>query len=293
MALSEDGEEDVKRPLRRIRLRTVVVHLIAWSVALAWIIPFLGVFNTAVRPVSETTFGWWRVDSFHPTLNNFVTAFTQPIYSLSSGYRNSLIVAIPATLAPLFVAALAGYGFSRFRFPMRDYLFLTTVLLMSVPAQMVAIPIFRIMDTLQLYDNLLSLILLHTAWGLPWIILFMRNFFQALPLEVEEAARVDGASDFRIFFRIVLPMAIPAFASAGILQFMWVWNDFFFALLLIFSPENMPATLLVPNLARGAQYTDWGLLSAGSILVMLVPLTLYVVLQKYYIRGMIGWTIKG
>src|SRR5207249_4482324 len=213
VALSEDGEEDVKRPLRRIRLGTVVVHLIAWSVALAWIIPFLGVFNTAVRPVSETTFGWWRVDSFHPTLNNFVTAFTQPIYSLSSGYRNSLIVAIPATLAPLFVAALAGYGFSRFRFPMRDYLFLTIVLLMSVPAQMVAIPIFRIMDTLQLYDNLLSLILLHTAWGLPWIILFMRNFFQALPLEVEEAARVDGASDFRIFFRIVLPMAIPAFAS--------------------------------------------------------------------------------
>src|SRR5437667_6287357 len=164
---------------------------------------------------------------------------------------------------------------------------------MAIPQQMVAIPIFVTMINAGLWDTFLGVILVHTAWALPWTLLFMRNFFQALPLEVEEAARVDGASDFRIFFRIVLPMAIPAFASAGILQFMWVWNDFFFALLLIFSPENMPATLLVPNLARGAQYTDWGLLSAGSILVMLVPLTLYVVLQKYYIRGMIGWTIKG
>jgi multiple sugar transport system permease protein len=149
------------------------------------------------------------------------------------------------------------------------------------------------MVNLQLVDSQLSLILLHTAWGLPWIILFMRNFFSALPLEVEEAARVDGASDFRIFFRIVLPMAIPAFASAGILQFMWVWNDFFFALILIFSPDKMPATLMVPHLASGQYTTDWGVLTAGSILVLLVPLVLYVVLQKYYIRGMIGWTIKG
>jgi len=158
---------------------------------------------------------------------------------------------------------------------------------------MVAIPVFQIMVNLDLVDNQLSLILLHTAWGLPWIILFMRNFFTALPLEVEEAARVDGASDLKIFFRIVLPMAIPAFASAGILQFMWVWNDFFFALILIYTTDKMPATLLVPKLAAGQQLTDWGLLSAGSILVLIVPLALYVLLQKYYIRGMIGWTIKG
>jgi multiple sugar transport system permease protein len=283
----------MKRRWPKIRLRTIVIHLIAWTVALVWIIPFLGVFSTATRPASEVTFGWWQVNPYHPTLDNFIRALTQPTYSVSKGYLNSLIIAVPGTLVPLFVAALAGYGFSRFSFPMRDYIFLAIVLIMSVPSQMIAIPIFQIMVNLQLVDNQLSLILLHTAWGLPWIILFMRNFFSALPLEVEEAARVDGASDLRIFFRIVLPMAIPAFASAGILQFMWVWNDFFFALILIFNPDKMPATLMVPHLASGQYTTDWGVLTAGSILVLLIPLALYVLLQKYYIRGMIGWTIKG
>jgi len=278
---------------RKIRMRTIVVHLLAWGVALIWMIPFLGIFSTATRPTSEVAFGWWQLNRYHPTLDNFISALTEPRFSISIGYVNSLIIAVPATLVPIFVASLAGYGFSRFSFPMRDYLFLSIVLLMSVPAQMVAIPVFQIMVNLDLVDNQLSLILLHTAWGLPWIILFMRNFFTALPLEVEEAARVDGASDLKIFFRIVLPMAIPAFASAGILQFMWVWNDFFFALILIYTTDKMPATLLVPKLAAGQQLTDWGLLSAGSILVLIVPLALYVLLQKYYIRGMIGWTIKG
>ncbi|HEX9566858.1 MAG TPA: carbohydrate ABC transporter permease [Thermoplasmata archaeon] len=283
----------MKSKWRKIRMRTIVVHLLAWSVALIWMIPFLGVLNTATRPASEVSFGWWQLNPYHPTLDNFIKALTQPVFSISKGYVNSLIIAVPATLVPIFVAALAGYGFCRFTFPMRDYLFLSIVLLMSVPAQMVAIPVFQIMVNLDLVDNQLSLILVHTAWGLPWIILFMRNFFTALPLEVEEAARVDGASDLKIFFRIVLPMAIPAFASAGILQFMWVWNDFFFALILIYTADKMPATLLVPKLAAGQQLTDWGLLSAGSILVLIVPLALYVLLQKYYIRGMIGWTIKG
>jgi len=278
---------------RKIRMRTIVVHLLAWGVALIWMIPFLGIFSTATRPTSEVAFGWWQLNRYHPTFDNFISALTEPRFSISTGYVNSLIIAVPATLVPIFVASLAGYGFSRFSFPMRDYLFLSIVLLMSVPAQMVAIPVFQIMVNLDLVDNQLSLILLHTAWGLPWIILFMRNFFTALPLEVEEAARVDGASDLKIFFRIVLPMAIPAFASAGILQFMWVWNDFFFALILIYTTDKMPATLLVPKLAAGQQLTDWGLLSAGSILVLIVPLALYVLLQKYYIRGMIGWTIKG
>ena len=140
---------------------------------------------------------------------------------LSRAYANSFLIAIPATLIPILVATLAGYGFARFRFPMRDYLFLSIVLLMSIPQQMIAIPVFKIMLDLNLYDNVLSLILIHSAWGLPWIILFMRNFTRALPLEVEEAARVDGAGDFKIFSKIVIPMAVPALASAAVLQFMW------------------------------------------------------------------------
>jgi multiple sugar transport system permease protein len=120
----------------------------------------------------------------------------------------------------------------------------------------------------------------------------MRNFFLTLPIEIEEAAKVDGASDLKIFFKIVLPMALPALASVAVLQFMWVWNDFFLALILISSPDKLLATQRIP-LMREVYHVDWSILSAASILVMMVPILIYALLQKYYIRGMIGWTIKG
>jgi multiple sugar transport system permease protein len=284
----------MKRLFQRIRPRTVVIHIVAWSIATAWLIPFLGVFNASTRPVSEILSGWWNVDRFNPSLDNFVAVLTHPTLHMGGGYINSLLIAIPATLIPIFVATLAGYGFSRFHFPTRDYLFLAVVLLMSVPQQMIAVPVFQLMVSLHLYDNLLSVILIHSAWGLPWIILFMRNFIGSLPVEVEEAARVDGAGDFKIFSKIVLPMTVPALASAAVLQFMWVWNDFFFALILLSDPANFTVTRIVPDIGAGERgSTDWGLLSAASILAMLVPLALYVVASRFYIRGMIGWTIKG
>lgn len=272
-----------------IRLRTLLIHIVAWTIAVIWIIPFAGVFMAALRPFQEVTLGWWNVSPFTLTGDNLVKGLLE----LGTGFRNSFLIAIPATLIPIFVAAFAGYGFARFRFPIRDYIFLSIVILMAVPQQMVAIPVFRLMLDLDLIDSLMGLILLHSAWGLPWIILFMRNFFVALPPEVEEAARVDGASDFGIFFKIVLPMAIPAFASAAVLQFMWVWNDFFFALLLLFSDSNKVVTQAIAETSIGQLTVDWSLASAMSFLVMLVPLGLYVALQKYYIRGMIGWTVKG
>ena len=192
----------------------------------------------------------------------------------------------------MFVGALAAYGFARYHFAARDYVFLSVVLLMAIPQQMVAWPIFRIMLSAGLWDNFLSVILLHSAWGIPWIVLFMRNFFQTLPVEVEEAARVDGASDFKIFYKIVLPMALPALAAVVVLQFMWVWNDFFFAQILLRSAGKALATQCVTQVS--GQFTrPWDLLSAASILTMIVPVGLYFVLQRFYIRGMIGWTIKG
>jgi multiple sugar transport system permease protein len=277
----------------KLQPRTIAVHLIAWTVALLWTIPFLSVVMSAIRPTSEILDGWWLIDEFNPSINNFVSVLSNPSFPLGRGMVNSFIVAIPATFIPIFVAALAGYGFARFSFPVRDYLFLTIVILMAIPQMMVAVPLFLTMVTLNLVSNLLGLILVHSAWGLPWIILFMKNYFSALPVEIEEAARVDGASDFKVFYKIVLPMALPALASALVLQFMWVWNDFFFAQILIYDPNSYVATQMVPRLAFGQYHRDWGLLTSSSLLVMLVPILLYVLLQKYYIRGMIGWTVKG
>jgi len=276
----------------KIRKTTIVIHIIAWLIAIAWLLPFVGVLMAAVRPFDEILRGWWNFTEFNPSLEDFAEAWNHPSFPLGEGFLNSFLVVIPATLIPMLVASLAGYGFARFSFPIRHYIFLTVVLLMAIPQQMIAVPIFQIMNSLNLVDNYIGLILVHSAWGLPWIILFMRNYFSTLPIEIEEAAKVDGASDFKIFYKIVLPMTLPALASVAVLQFMWVWNDFFLALILIYSPNRLLATQRIP-LMRGEFHVDWGVLSAASILLMLVPIIVYTLLQKYYIRGMIGWTVKG
>jgi multiple sugar transport system permease protein len=276
----------------RIKKSTILIHIVAWAAALIWILPFFSVLMTAIRPFEEVIRGWWNFEQFNPSFQNFFAAWNHETAPLGEGMFNSFLVSIPATIIPLLVACLAGYGFARFSFPIRDYLFLTIVLLMAIPQQSIAVPIFQIMNSLNLVDSHFGLVLVHSAWGLAWIILFMRNFFTTLPVEIEEAARVDGASDFKIFYKIVLPMTLPALASVTVLQFMWVWNDFFLALILIYSPEKLLATQRIP-LMRGVYFIDWGVLSAASMLLMAVPIIIFALLQKYYIRGMIGWTIKG
>jgi multiple sugar transport system permease protein len=277
--------------MSRRTLHTLFIHVLGWSIALIWIIPFLGVLMTSIRPLSEIIHGWWRFDSFTPSFSNFIEAWSHPTAALGVGMRNSLAIAIPATAVPILVASFCAYGLARFNFRMKNYLFLLIVALMTLPQQMIAIPIFRLMSSLTLLDTYLGLIIVHSAWGIPWILFFMRNYFTTLPIEVEEAARVDGASDSRVFFQIILPMSIPALVSAAVLQFMWVWSDFFLALILMYSPAKLLATQRVP-LLRGQFHVDWGVLSAGTILVMIVPVLIFAFLQRYYIKGMVGWTSK-
>ncbi|MFQ5758600.1 MAG: carbohydrate ABC transporter permease [Candidatus Bathyarchaeia archaeon] len=276
----------------KVRKSTIIAQVIAWSVSLIWIIPFLGVFVASIRPFDELLGGWWNFKSFHLTLQGFLGAWNHPAAPLSRAILNSLIVTIPSTFLPILVAALAAYSFARFKFPSSDLLFIVIVLLQTVPQQMVIIPIFNLMLTLGLLNNYIGLVLLHSAFGLPWMILFLRNFFSVLPVEVEEAARIDGASYFKIFYKIVLPMSLPALASVIALQFVWVWNDFFFALALIQNPRLKLATQAIPTMI-GRYEIDWNLISAASIIVMIIPVVIYVVLQRYYVKGLVAGAVKG
>lgn len=278
----------------KARKFTIVVHLAAWAVALIWVIPFLGVFMASIRPFSEVQFGWWNLQSFHPTLDNFFDAWIGKTSGvpLSNAMLNSLIVTIPATFIPILVAALAAYSFARFSFRTKDLLFFAIVLLQTIPQQMVILPVFTLMKNIGLLNTYIGLIMLHTAFGLPWQILFLRNFFSTLPVEIEEAARIDGASYFKIFYKIVLPMSLPALASIIALQFVWVWNDFFFALTLIHDPSMRLATQVIPVII-GRYEKNWSLLSAATMLVMVVPIAIYVALQRYYVRGLTAGAVKG
>lgn len=276
----------------RYKLRKYIVsNALAWIIGILWLIPFIGVLMASIRPYEEIVSGWWHLHPFTITLKNYINAFNHPMFPISQGLKNSLIIAIPSTIIPLIVAALAAYAFARYSFPVKHYLFAFIVFLMALPQQMTVVPLYFLLRNLHMLNTFRGLITVHSAWGLAWIIFFMRNYFSMLPTDVEEAARIDGATDFQIFYKIVLPMALPGLISAAILQFTWVWSDFFLALVFLQNPEKYVATQRLP-LLRGQYFVDWGILTAASIMVMVVPLLVYALFQKYYISGMIGWSTE-
>lgn len=262
---------------------------LACLVGLIWIVPFVGILMSALRPQGELLHGWWNFATFHVSLSNFVKAWDHPTASLRQGMLNSAIVVVPATILPLLIAALAAYGLLRSRTRVRRPIFTMIIFLLAIPQQMVAIPLFRLLVELHLINSFVGLVLLHTAWALPWMIMFMHNYFATLPLELEEAAFLDGATRLQVFRRVILPLSLPAMGAAAALQLTWVWNDFFMALITIYDPDKLLVTQRIP-LLRGQYLVDWGVLTAAAVLAMAVPVLVYALLQRYYVRGMVGWT---
>ena len=277
--------------VKEIKWERVGVFLVAWLAGLIWIIPFMGILMASVRPQRELIHGWWNLSEITLSLDNFFNAWSHPTAPIGQGLRNSLIVTIPATIFPIIIATLAAYGLLRLRFPGRNFILIGIVLLLAIPQQMVAVPLFRILLDMGILNTFTGLIITHTAWGIIWISIFMRNYLTTLPPELEESASLDGANRYQIFYKIVLPLSLPGLASVAALQFTWVWNDFFMALITLYEPNMLVATQRIP-LLKGQYSVDWGVLSAASILVTAIPLLVFVLLQKYYIKGLIGWTSK-
>jgi alpha-glucoside transport system permease protein len=212
---------------------------------------------------------------------------------MARGFLNSLIIAIPGTLIPILVAGFAAYAFAWMRFPGRDVLFLILVGLLVVPIQMTLIPILRLFTARGITGSFPAIWLAHTAYGLPFAIFLLRNFFSAIPRELFESAYLDGASDLRIFFRIVLPLSVPALASLAIFQFMWVWNDLLVALIYLSeSPDRAPMTLVISNLV-GRFASDKHLLTSAAFISMSLPLVIFFALQRYFIQGILAGSVKG
>ncbi len=270
----------------------IILYVIAWLIGIIWVLPFFGVFVTSVRPFGEVVDGWWQLEEFTLTLDAFRQAWNHPDAPVGPALLNSLSIAIPATILTIILASLAAYAFARFEFRLKGPLFSLLIIIMAMPGQSIIIPLFAHMITLGLIDTRLGLILIHTAWGIPWAVLFLRNFFLSVPIDLEESARVDGASDLTVFRRIVLPIALPAIVSIAVLQFVWVWNDFLFALIVILSPDKKVVTQTIP-LLRGRFDIPWSVLSAASVLGMIIPLLVFVFLQRYYIKGVMAGAIKG
>jgi len=272
----------------------LTLHLTVLLIAVIWIVPTLGLLVSSFRPpalVSQT--GWWT--AFQPpvelTLENYRRVLTTN--NMAQSFLNSLVVTVPATVMPILIAAFAAFAFAWMQFPGRNLLFLVVVGLLVVPLQMTLIPVLRLFSSVGLTGTFPAIWLAHTAYGLPFAIYLLRNFFAGLPRDMFESAYIDGASTATVFFRLVLPTSVPALASLAIFQFLWVWNDLLVALIYLGGqPSVAPMTVTVSNLVNSLGQ-DWQLLTAAAFISMALPLVLFFSLQRYFTHGLLAGSVKG
>jgi alpha-glucoside transport system permease protein len=286
-------EESVTARVARA-LRRGPLHLLILLICLIWIVPTLGLLVSSFRPANlVSTTGWWTAlaPPFQFTLENYQEVLTTN--NMGQSFVNSLFIAIPATVIPIMVAAFAAYAFAWMKFPGRDLLFIIVVGLLVVPLQMTLIPVLRLYTTLGLTGTFLGIWLAHAAYGLPFAVYLLRNFFGTLPREMFESAYLDGASPTTAFFYLALPTSVPALASLAIFQFMWVWNDLLVALIYLGgTPSVAPMTVTISNLVNSLGQ-GWQLLTAAAFISMLLPLVVFFTMQRYFVSGILAGSVKG
>jgi alpha-glucoside transport system permease protein len=265
------------------------------------------------EPIDVRTTGWWTFFT-NPsvTLDNYRAVFSTTSSDAPDMWRhflNTIAITVPATLIPLAFAAFAAYAFAWMKFPGRDWLFVVVVALLAVPLQIALIPLLQLFSNgahLTLFGQTFVLVpdldltgkpeaawLAHIGFGLPLAIFLLHNYMVGLPRDIFEAARVDGADHPTIFWRLVLPLSIPALAAFAIFQFLWVWNDYLVALTFVGgNPDNAPMTLRLATLS-GGRGQDWPLLTAAAFVSMAVPLAVFFALQRYFVRGLLAGSVKG
>ena len=281
-------ESAATRILRVLGKLPVQIFLVA--VGLLWLVPTLGLLITSILPASHfDQAGWWQVFS-KPSLatwQNYDQIFRN--HEIMHALIVTLEIAIGGTVLPILVAALAGYAFAWLEFPGRDWIFIAVIALLVVPLQMALIPMFKLYSHLGLYGNVFGLILFHTAFALPFAIFLLRNFFIGIPRDIFESARIDGASELRIFVRLILPLGLPAIASLAIFQFLWTWNDLLVAL--VFGGDTRPITVAIFTQLRSFS-ANIDIIGPAAFISLAIPLAVFFAFQRYFVQGLLAGSVK-
>ncbi len=268
-------------------------RIVLTIVCFLWLVPSLGLFITSLRTTEAAqNSGWWTVITAplsNWTLDNYAQVLND---GGSNAFLNSLVVALPATLIPVLIAAFAAYAFTFMEFPGRDWLFVIIVALLVVPLQVALVPLLRIYSDLGLQGSFAAVWLAHAGFGMPLAIFILRGYMATLPRGIIESAKIDGASHYQTFWRLIVPMSVPALASFAIFQFLWTWNDLLVALIFLGPGEREVLTVMVAGLV-GAQQQGWQLVTAGAFLSMVVPLLVFLSLQRFFVRGLTAGSVKG
>ncbi|BEP14751.1 carbohydrate ABC transporter permease [Acidothermaceae bacterium B102] len=261
-----------------------------------WAVPAIGVLITSFRSLDDAnSSGWWTVFTHpsklgHLTISNYHDVIKQA--SLGRSFVNSLAIALPATFLPILIAAFAAYAFTFMSFPGKDTLFVVIVSLLVVPNYVALVPLLKIYGDIGIAGTFPAAWLAHIGFGMSLAVYIIRNYMATLPREVIESAKVDGASHFQTFYKLILPMSTPVLASFAIFQFLWVWNDLLVALIFVGPGEKQPLTIAVNNLI-GQQGTGWELVTAGGLFSMIVPVIVFLSLQRFFVRGLTAGAVKG
>lgn len=277
------------------RISSPWASTLAIVIAILWTVPTFGLLLTSFRPRMEIRrTGWWTFPA-NPsiTLENYTDVLFGSSTAFSTFFVNSLVITIPAVVIPISLALLAAYAFAWIDFKGRDLLFVAVFALQVIPIQVTLIPLLTQYVDWGLAGSFWTIWLSHSIFALPLAIFLLHNFMKDIPPSLVEAARVDGAGHVKIFFQVLMPLLTPAIASFAIFQFLWVWNDLLVALTFAGgSTEVAPLTVRVAELAgtRGAQ---WHVLSAGAFVSMIVPLVVFLALQRFFVRGLLAGSVKG
>lgn len=272
-------------------------YLALGFVVLLWVLPTLGILLTSFRSRDDAASGGWWELFLKPagfgdlTFENYQKAIQGT--NLGEGFINSLAIALPATFIPILVAAFAAYAFTFMRFPGRDVLFVIVVGLLVVPNFVSFVPMLKLYRDLGMGGTFPAVWLFHVGFGMSLAIFMIRNYMATLPNTIIESAKIDGASHFQTFWRLVLPMSVPALAAFAIFQFLWVWNDLLVALIFVGPGDNAPITVALRNNLMGQAGSGQHLITAGGFLSMVLPIAVFLLMQRFFVRGLTAGAVKG
>ncbi|EYT81641.1 MULTISPECIES: carbohydrate ABC transporter permease [unclassified Streptomyces] len=260
-------------------------------IGLIWLTPLAGLFVSSMRSSEDTAKGgWWTALSSPGQLSfdNYSSLLQNA--GITRAFWNTVLISVPATALVVLLAALAGYAFAWLDFPGREPLFLLVVALLVVPVQIGLLPVAKLFGQLGLFGTIPGVVLFHVAYGLPFAVFLLRNYFAEIPKEMLEAARMDGGSEWRIFVQLVLPVGRPALASLAIFQFLWVWNDLLVALLFADS-SSQPLTVELQSQVR--QFgSNIDVLAPGAFVSLVVPLVVFFAFQRHFVQGVMAGSVK-
>ncbi|MFE6130320.1 carbohydrate ABC transporter permease [Streptomyces sp. NPDC056437] len=268
-----------------------VMRVFLILIGLFWLMPTFGLLISSLRgPADISASGWWKVftEPAQLTTENYSQLLQNE--AITDSLFASVLITVPATLLVVIIGSFAGYAFAWMEFPGRDWWFMAVVGLLVVPVQVALVPVSKLFGEIGIFETTIGVILFHVAFGLPFAIFLLRNFFAEIPRELLEAARLDGAGEIRLFTRVVMPLGGPAIASLGIFQFLWVWNDMLVALIFADS-ESAPITVALQRQVR--QFgNNIDVLAPGAFVSMIIPLAVFFAFQRQFVTGVMAGAVK-